>query len=605
MINTAVILAAGLGSRIRSRVGERPKGFLKLDEVSIIEMSIKKLIEIGITRIVIGTGYAKEDYENLAMHYPQIHCIYNSNYATTGSLYTLYTLKDIITSDFLLLESDLIYEKKALKVVVEHNCPNVILASKLTNSGDEVYIEVDNQNYLVQMSKKREKLQDIYAELVGITKLSLSSYQKLCSCIEDQNWDYETGLVQISSEINLYVHKVNDLVWCEVDDESHWKRAVQFVYPIIKAREVIPLPVKRNILLNPGPATTTDTVKYAQVVPDICPREKEFGQLMKSISAELTEFVANNDEYVSVLFGGSGTAAVESILSSVVAHGAIIIINNGAYGERMCQIAEIYGINYLRYESPHDEAINLQNLETFIQKAHQPISHLAVVHCETTSGLLNDISAIGELCKNNNLAMIVDAMSSYAAIPIDMNSMNISYLVASSNKNLQGMAGVSFVIADKTEIEKTKTIKPRNLYLHLFEQYRYFIETNQMRFTPPVQTLYALKQAILETKWEGIQNRYVRYSQSWETLIHGINRLGLAHLIHPKDHSKIITTIIEPSHPNYQFNKMHDFFYKNGFTIYPGKLEKKNTFRVANIGDLTHLDMERFISLLEQYLDSL
>jgi 2-aminoethylphosphonate-pyruvate transaminase len=608
MIETAVILAAGLGSRIRERTGEKPKGFLKLDGVPIIELSITKLIEMGITKIIIGTGYQKEDYEELALKYPQIQCVYNSNYARTGSMETLYILKDLIHKDFILLESDLIYEKKALKLLAENEKKDIILASRLTNSGDEVYIETDEYNHLVTMSKDKEKLNSIFAELVGITKLSYSTFQTLCHFAEKdldnfRKMDYETGLVKISKVINIDVTKENDLVWCEVDNESHWERAVQFVYPIIKARETVPVVVKRNILLNPGPATTTDTVKYAQVVPDICPRESEFGDLMKFISTELTKMVADTSNYETILFGGSGTAAVESILSSVVGQEAIVIINNGAYGERMCKIAEIYRLNYLEYKSPFDDAIDLHQLQDFIKSAPQPITHLAIVHCETTSGLLNDIAAVGALCKKNQLLMIVDAMSSFAGIPIDMKEMNITYLAASSNKNLQGIAGVSFVIAEKTELEKTNHLKPRNLYLHLYGQYDYFNRTNQLRFTPPVQALYALKQAIIETKWEGIQNRNERYSKSWNTLIQGITNLGLTHLVHRDHHSKIITSINEPSHVNYDFNKMHDYFYKEGFTIYPGKLDNRKTFRVSNIGDITYLDIERFINLLEQYLN--
>ena len=180
-------------------------------------------------------------------------------------------------------------------------------------------------------------------------------------------------------------------------------------------------PVKRNILLNPGPATTTDTVKYAQVVPDICPREKEFGLLMDYISTELTRFVADTENYTTVLFGGSGTSSVESMLSSAVGDKAIVIINNGAYGKRMCEIASAYGLHYFEFISPSDQPIDLVALETLIKYNHPSISHLAVVHHETTSGILNDIDQIGELCKRYELDLMVDAMSSYGAIPIEMS----------------------------------------------------------------------------------------------------------------------------------------------------------------------------------------
>lgn len=363
--------------------------------------------------------------------------------------------------------------------------------------------------------------------------------------------------------------------------------------------------IERKILLNPGPATTTDTVKYAQVVPDICPREKEFGDVMKFICEELTRFVADPKGYAAVLLGGSGTAAVEAILSSVVGQDTIIIINNGSYGKRMCQIAEIYGLNFIEFKSSGYDAINLEALQDLIENCKTRVSHITVVHNETTTGLLNDIKAIGVLCSKYSIDLIVDAMSSYGAVPIDMKEMNISYLASSSNKNIQGIPGVSFVIANKQKIESIKEIKPRNFYLNLYMQYKYFLENSQTRFTPPVQTLYALKQAIIELQNEGIEKRYERYSNLWERLIEGITRLGLKYLVDRKNHSKIITTIVEPQCDKYDFDEMHDYFYKAGITIYPGKINNMKTFRIANIGDICEKDIDLFLSLLEGYLKSI
>lgn len=359
----------------------------------------------------------------------------------------------------------------------------------------------------------------------------------------------------------------------------------------------------RNILLNPGPATTTYSVKIAQVVDDICPREKEFGNLMEYISTELTTIVANNNEYTTVLFGGSGTAVVESVISSIIPYNKkVLIINNGAYGKRMCQIADTYDMKYIEFKSSPIEPINLDKLEQIINN-HKNISHLAVVHNETTTGLLNNLDDLGNIAIKYNLELIVDAMSSYAAIPVDMKKQNISYLMASSNKNIQGMAGVGFVISNKKAIEKVKAIKPRNFYLNLYAQYENFIKNHQMRFTPPVQTLYSLKQAIIEAKEEGIKNRYERYSKSWETLTNGLKDLNLNYLVDDKYHSKIITSIFVPD--GVSFNDMHDYFYNKGFTIYPGKVADFNTFRIANIGDIDYKDIERFLKIFKKYLDKI
>lgn len=288
----------------------------------------------------------------------------------------------------------------------------------------------------------------------------------------------------------------------------------------------------------------------------------------------------SRSQYTTVLFGGSGTAAVESILSSVIDDETVLIINNGAYGKRMCQIAEVYGLHYVEYKSPFDDAIDLNALERQIKTSNRLISYLAVVHHETTTGLLNDIQAIGELCQHYRIEMIVDAMSSFAAIPIHMERMNIHYLAASSNKNLQGIAGVAFVVAEELKLKGIQYKEPRSYYLNLYDQYRYFKENFQMRFTSPVQTLYALKQAIIELGQEGLAKRYERYVKSWETLINGIERLGLTYIVPEAYHSKLLTAVVEPDSPEYNFQNMHDFLYMNSITIYPGKVEQYKTFRV-------------------------
>lgn len=363
--------------------------------------------------------------------------------------------------------------------------------------------------------------------------------------------------------------------------------------------------IKRNILLTPGPATTTDSVKFAQVIPDICPRETDFSEVMESISNDLTRIVADEKHYTTVLFGGSGTAAVESVLSSVVGDEVVIIINNGAYGKRMCEIATVYGLHFLEFVSPPDMPVDVSALEELLQSNSHPISHLAVVHHETTTGLLNDIRSIGDLCKTYQVEMIVDAISSFGAVPIQMQDMNISYLIASSNKNVQGLPGVSFVIASRQQLDGLHPIPRRSYYLNLYDQYTYFLHHRQMRFTAPIQTLYALKQAISELILEGVEQRYDRYIKSWLVLTEGIHRMGLNHIVHEQHHSKLLTSITEPVCEEYDFQKMHDFFYKMGFTIYPGKVEKLNTFRIANIGDITHQDIDAFLVLLEIYLQGI
>ena len=240
-ITTGVILAAGLGSRLADRTKEKPKGFIEVEGKSLIERSISSLLEAGIQRIIVGTGYLHEHFDSLQKKYP-IESLRNPDYRVTGSMYTLYVLRHLINGPFLLLESDLLYENQAINYLVEDPLENVILASGATNSGDEVFIQASPQNSLQQMSKDRSLLKHISGELVGITKLSVTALKAMCSFAEEEYvkgnraMHYEDALVGIANDHQVNVKVVDDLIWCEIDDENHLSRALNIIYPKIKGR---------------------------------------------------------------------------------------------------------------------------------------------------------------------------------------------------------------------------------------------------------------------------------------------------------------------------------------------------------------------------------
>jgi len=362
--------------------------------------------------------------------------------------------------------------------------------------------------------------------------------------------------------------------------------------------------IRREVLLNPGPATTTDTVKYAQVCPDICPREKEFGEVMKWICDELSLMVGKSGAVETVLFGGSGTAADEVMISSCVPdNGKLLIIDNGAYGDRFAKIAAVYKLNFEVLKSSGFAPLDLSAVKSKLTDGK--FTHLAMVHHETTTGLLNPAPEICHFCHEHGIVTIIDAVSAFAAIPIDMDKDCFDFMASTSNKNIQGMAGIGFVFCRKEALEKTKDYPMRNYYLNLWDQYAWFKKTGQTRFTPPVQSLYALRQAIIETKNEGIENRYARYGACWEILVKSVEACGLRLLVPKEIQSKLITAIIEPDSPKYSFDALHDLARENSFTIYPGKLSDANTFRIANIGDIQPKEMEEFCKLMESYMRSI
>ena len=241
-ITTAVILAAGLGTRLKGYTQERPKGFLEVDGDSLIERSIKHLLRHGITRIIIGTGYFHEHFDELKEKFQGITTLRNEDYATTGSMYTLYLLRNLIDGPFLLLESDLLYDPAALDHLLSDNRQDVILASGATRSGDEVFIQHSTMGFLQNMSKNTAQLSHINGELVGISKISQNLLGKMVAFAETyfttgkRMMNYEDALVGASAECDIFIKVIDDLAWCEIDDENHLERALTLVYPKIKER---------------------------------------------------------------------------------------------------------------------------------------------------------------------------------------------------------------------------------------------------------------------------------------------------------------------------------------------------------------------------------
>lgn len=241
-LDTAVILAAGMGTRLKGHTQEKPKGFLEIDGDTLIERSIKNLIDHGISNIIIGTGYFHEHFDELKRKFPGITTLRNVDYATTGSMYTLYVVRNLIKGPFLLLESDLLYDPVALNHLLSDLGADIILASGRTNSGDEVYIQHSPNGMLQNMSKDRSKLKQINGELVGISKISPTLLEKMVAFAGDhflkgsKMMNYEDALVGASQHHDIFIKVVDDLAWCEIDDESHLRRALELVYPKIIER---------------------------------------------------------------------------------------------------------------------------------------------------------------------------------------------------------------------------------------------------------------------------------------------------------------------------------------------------------------------------------
>lgn len=361
--------------------------------------------------------------------------------------------------------------------------------------------------------------------------------------------------------------------------------------------------IKRNILLNPGPSTTTDTVKMAQVVPDICPREEEFGAMMKQMRTDLVTIVHGNpDEYTSVLFCGSGTLNIDVCLNSLLPEKKkILVVNNGAYSSRAVEICEYYGLDFIDLKFPADQLPDLELVERTLQD-YPDIALVHTTHNETGTGILNPIREIGELAHKYKAVFTVDTTSTYAMRPIDVHEDNIDFCMASAQKGLMSMTGLSFVIGRKDIIEQSKDYPKRSYYCNLYMQYDFFEKTTQMHFTPPVQTIYATRQAIKEYFAEGEQNKWERHKRVFEAIHRGLEQLGFRDIIKREWQAGLVVCVRYPDDRNWDFTKIHDYCYERGFTIYPGKISGMDTFRLCALGAIDERDIVDFFEVLEEAL---
>lgn len=361
--------------------------------------------------------------------------------------------------------------------------------------------------------------------------------------------------------------------------------------------------IKRKVLLNPGPATTTDTVKMAQLVPDICPREKEFASMMKKMREDLVRIVHGDlNKYTAVLFCGSGTLNIDVCLNSLLPEGKkILIINNGAYSSRAAEICEYYGLPFIDLKFPVDELPNLDKVEQTL-KENLDIALIHTTHNETGTGILNPVKEIGALAHKYGAVFTVDTTSTYAMRPIDIEKDNIDFCMASAQKGLMAMTGLSFIIGNTKIIKKSADYPKRSYYCNLYLQYHFFETTGEMHFTPPVQTIYAARQAIDEYFAEGEQAKWQRHLSVFEAIHAGLARLGFKDIIKRELQAGLVVSVRYPDDENWDFEKVHDYCYERGYTIYPGKISTQNTFRLCALGAITSEDIDNFFVVLEEAL---
>ncbi len=359
------------------------------------------------------------------------------------------------------------------------------------------------------------------------------------------------------------------------------------------------LPENPYLLLTPGPLTTTASVK-AVMLRDWCTWDEDYNRLVQAIRRELTALATAEPGFTTVLMQGSGTFGVEAVVTTAVPEGGkLLVLANGAYGRRIAHIAQRGRIAVQVLDSGETSPPDIDRMSAVLQK-EPSITHVAVVHCETTTGMLNPLEAIGRVVKPLDRVLIVDAMSSFGGIPLDAVAIGADYLISSANKCIQGVPGFSFVVARRQELEKTKG-RARSLSLDLYDQWATMENhPGKWRFTSPTHVVHAFYQALQELRAEGgVAARNARYRKNRDSLVDGMQAMGFTPLLSPAFRSPIITAFHSPANPAYDFRRFYDLLKKQGFVIYPGKVTELDTFRIGTIGDVHPADIERLLKAVD------
>jgi 2-aminoethylphosphonate-pyruvate transaminase len=602
----AVILAAGVGNRLGETGEGRPKCLLEIGGKTLVQRMLERLTSSGVSPVVIVVGFQKEQIqEHVRSQFPsaQVQFVANKDFRR-GSIVSLWSARDHLDDDFLLMDADVLFHPEILSRLVQTRHANTFLIDRKFADDGEAMIAAARDGRMVAFERGLAAPCDFCGESVGFFGIAKTTVPALLQAIRpyidrgELDAHYEFALRDLLAVLPFGYEDISGLPWTEIDFPEDVDRARNEVLPLIETD----LPTRRCILLNPGPGNTTETVRSAAaLLPDLCHREKEFFHVLRYVREELVKIAgADPSTYSTVVFTGSGTAAVEAMICSAVPEGRkILIVDNGVYGDRMVKMAEAHRILAHRLRYDWSQAARPADIDQVLAQ-DSGISHVAVVHHETTTGLLNPIHDIGQAVRKHRRSLIVDAMSSFAGEALNVVEDNVDFAASSANKCLQGLAGLSFAICRRECLEALASIRPRSVYLDLHNQWRQE-EADNTPFTPAIQVFYSLKQAIAELHEETLEGRIRRYADCARTLRDGMQALGFRILVPEPYRSDLLTTFLLPKGLTY--DPLHDAMKRRGYIIYAGQSDlKKIAFRIANLGTLRPRDMQSVVVAIRDSL---
>ena len=358
---------------------------------------------------------------------------------------------------------------------------------------------------------------------------------------------------------------------------------------------------KSPLLFTPGPLTTSLDTKKSMLV-DMGSWDDDFNKVTSIIRSKVIKVVNGNKSYTCVPLQGSGSFGIEAMIINFISKkDKILILINGSYGERIKKICDYHKIKNIPFVWKENEELDIKKLQKKLQ-SDKSIKNLAFVHCETSTGIINPINEVNNLCKNLKVNLFIDAMSTFGALTIDSNKIKFKALVASSNKCIEGVPGISFCISRTNDLKKSKG-NSDNLCMDLYDQWKYMKETGRWRYTPPTHVVIAFLQALKEFEKEGgIKKRYQKYKRNRDVLIKEMNKIGFKCLLEDRLQSPIIVTFISPKDKKFIFSKFYKFLKLNNFIIYPGKMTNIETFRIGCIGQIRPNDIKNLVRFINIFM---
>lgn len=361
---------------------------------------------------------------------------------------------------------------------------------------------------------------------------------------------------------------------------------------------------KQPWLLTPGPINTSEMVKQA-MLQDWGSWDGDFRAMTKAMCEQLVSYVDDNGEFVCVPVQGSGTFAVEATLGTLIPQqGKALVLINGAYGQRMTKILDYMGRDYVILDKGDYEPPRGEEVAAMLQQ-DKDISHVLLVHCETSSGILNPVAEIADVVEQQGRRLIIDSMSAFGAIDIRSSDFRFDAIVSSANKCFEGVPGFGFALLRKEALQQSAT-NAHSLSMDLYDQWCYLEKTGQWRFTPPTHTVAAFTQALKEHQAEGgVVGRFARYSRNQQRLVTGMRQLGFQTLLADEWLSPIIVTFFSPDHENFSFEQFYDRLKARNYIIYPGKLTQAESFRLGCIGQLFDEQIDGLLDAMAAVLDEM